>query len=249
MNGSSIVVLFTDFGLQGPYCGQMEAEVLKWHPSANVINLFANAPSFNSRASAHLLSAYTKGFPKGTVFLSVIDPGVGSRQRDPIVVFADDYVFVGPGNGLFDVVASRSDRVAAYKIVWQPSNLSNTFHGRDLFAPVAAKLAAGNLEDGWLAPIECASLQVSDDDLFEVIYVDDYGNAITGVRENNIALIDAKYAQIHGHLLSKQRTFADVPESQGFWYINSSGLVEIAVNKGSAADIFSLEVGDKIGFQ
>jgi putative tryptophan/tyrosine transport system substrate-binding protein len=107
-----MVVLFTDFGLQGPYPGQMKAVLYQMAPAAPVIDLFADAPVGNPKASAYLLASYAEWFPAGTVFLSVIDPGVGGT-RPPIILEADGRWYVGPGNGLFELVERRANVILA----------------------------------------------------------------------------------------------------------------------------------------
>ena len=142
-----MIVLFTDFGLQGPYTGQMKAVLHEMAPGVAVIDLFADAPVGNPKASAYLLAAYTEWFARRTVFLCVVDPGVGSAHP-PIIVEADGRWYVGPGNCLFELVQRRATSTAGWDISWKPERLSASFHGRDLFAPVAAMLARGEPPPG-----------------------------------------------------------------------------------------------------
>src|SRR6516165_12683945 len=131
-----MIVLFTDFGLHGPYTGQMKAVLHQTAPGALVIDHFADAPVGNPKASAYLLAVYASWFPPGTVFLCVVDPGVGGA-RPAIILEADDRWYVGPGNGLFELVQRRAAKARSWEITWKPERLSASFHGRDLFAPVA----------------------------------------------------------------------------------------------------------------
>jgi S-adenosylmethionine hydrolase len=139
-----MIALFTDFGLHGPYTGQMKAVLYQTASGVPVIDLFADAPAGNPKASAYLLAAYAAWFPAGTVFLCVVDPGVGG-ERPPLIVEADGRWYVGPGNGLFELVQRRAGAQRRWDITWQPDRLSASFHGRDLFAPVAAVLARGDV--------------------------------------------------------------------------------------------------------
>ena len=245
LSGVCVILLFTDFGLEGPYIGQMQGVLLREAPSVPVINLFADAPSFDPHAAAYLLAAYAPEFPGDSVFLCVVDPGVGGRRR-PCVVEADGRRFVGPDNGLFNVVASRAEQVRWWDISWRPVRLSASFHGRDLFAPVAARIARGDsvpgeavdpadrIEPGW--PPELA----------QIIYIDHYGNAITGIRA---ASVSGRPTLVVGrHRLRWARTFSDVAEGEGFWYENANGLVEISVNRGHAARVLGLSIGDRVHF-
>lgn len=138
-----MIVLFTDFGLSGPYIGQMKAVLAREAPGVPLIDLFSDAPAFDPISSAYLLAAYAPEFPAGTVFLCVVDPGVGG-ERAALAVQADSRWFVGPDNGLMAVAAARAERSRRFfRIDWRPPSLSASFHGRDLFAPVAALLARG----------------------------------------------------------------------------------------------------------
>src|SRR5262245_30636537 len=142
-----MILLFTDFGLAGPYTGQMKAVLRQRAPEIPAIDLFADAPMQNPKAAAYLLAAYAAWFPSGSVFLCVVDPGVGG-ERPPVMVKADGRWFVGPGNGLFEIVMRRAQSAEAWEIAWQPEHLSASFHGRDLFAPVAAMIAKGEAAPG-----------------------------------------------------------------------------------------------------
>jgi hypothetical protein len=239
-----MIVLFTDFGVTGPYLGQMKAVLYSAAPKAPIIDLFADAPNFDSVAAGYLLAAYVSEFPVGTVFLGVVDPGVGSSSRCPIVAEIDGRYFVGPDNGLFDVVARRASFACRRVITWIPTRLSATFHGRDLFAPVAARLAANTLPLDWLADAEPFTLPAHDDELAQVIYIDGFGNAMIGVRASTLS--HERRIEIGGRELARAKIFAEVERGQPFWYENANGLVELAVNCGSAALQLSLALGDRI---
>ena len=236
-----MIVLFTDFGLEGPYLGQVKATLHREAPGVAVIDLFSDAPAFDPRASAYLLAAYVEAFPPESVFLAVVDPGVGTAWRRPVVLRAMERWLVGPDNGLFQVVASRAQDAAMWDIAWRPERLSATFHGRDLFAPVAARLARGEVPPGERA--ELAS-RLHDDwpaDLAEIVYIDRYGNAMTGLRA--ALLPGGTRLKVNRQTVGRTRTFGDVPVGEATWYENSNGLAEIAVNRGHAAERLGLHVG------
>lgn len=242
-----MIALFTDFGWNGPYVGQMKAVLYKSAPQTPIVDLMHDAPTFNPRSSAYLLAALIKGFPKDTVFLCVVDPGVGSSERKPIILKADDYWFVGPENGLFNVIARRARQLECWDITWQPEKLSNTFHGRDLFAPVAALLANGrmyNVEQDYYP--EDRIEQGWDDELSEIIYIDNYGNCMTGIRASTVAK-DATI-ELANRIFRRQTTFADVPAGDIFWFENSSGLIELAMNQASLSKKLGLAQGNKLVF-
>ena len=242
-----MLVLFTDFGINGPYLGQMQAAIYAINPGARIVNLFANAPGFNPRAASYLLAAYARDFPEGTVFVCVIDPGVGTQARRPVVMNIDGRQFVGPDNGLFDILVIQSRHATQQEIAWRPHALSATFHGRDLFAPVAAHLENCSCPAEWLTPpVLCDKSDVAGD-LYEIIYIDDFGNAMTGVRAARVA--ENACLKVGGLKLERQRTYADVAGGEAFWYENANGLVEVAVSHGNAAVQLSLAIGVPIKFQ
>ncbi len=237
-----MILLFTDFGLEGPYIGQVKATL--WHEASDtpVFDLFSDAPVFSPKSSAYLLAAYTSAFPDDSIFLAVVDPGVGTAWRRPVVVRAGDRWFVGPDNGLFNVVMMRDEACQMWDITWEPPKMSATFHGRDLFAPVAAMLAHGEAPPGKSVDPEHRLHKDWPDDLPEIVYIDRYGNAITGLRA--AALPAGAAIEINGQHLERSRTFGDVTVGDATWYENANGLAEIAVNRGNAAEHLGLEVGN-----
>jgi S-adenosylmethionine hydrolase len=232
-----MIVVFTDFGLQGPYTGQMKAVLHQLAPAIPVIDLFADAPVGNPKASAYLVAAYAQWFAAGTVFLCVVDPGVGGT-RPAIILEADGRWYVGPGNGLFELVQRRATTTRSWDIAWKPER---RFHGRDLFAPVAAILARGEPPPGRPRKNDMHRRADWPDDLCEVVYIDHFGNAMTGLR----ALMLPRDARLvaTGRVLEPARTFSDRPPGSAFWYENSNGLVEIAVNQGRADRELGLTIG------
>lgn len=262
-----MIVLFTDFGLADPYVGQLHAVFACEAPGVPVIDLFHSVPDFNIRAAAYLLPAYTRGFPPDTVFVCVVDPGVGGARR-PVMLQADKRWYVGPDNGLFEIVKRRATEYECHVIRWRPPRISASFHGRDLFAPVAALLARGEIPDaesvshfperrstesmlvrGEITDAEFAELSAPADtpwpeDLAEIIHIDHYGNAVTGLRAMSVSANHT--IRVGGEVLKYARVFSDVPSGTAFWYENANGLVEIAVNGGSAAARLGLKPGDPL---
>ena len=237
-----MIVLFTDFGPGGPYVGQMHAVLAQQAPGTAVIDLFHDLPGHDIRAAAYLLPAYTRDFPPGTVHVCVVDPGVGSARR-ALLVQADHRWYVGPDNGLFHVLARRAHELECYEIRWRPARISASFHGRDLFAPVAAQLVHGVMPD--CVPVTLAP-PVGDwpEDLAQVLYIDHFGNAITGLRAE--CLDRDATLQVGNTTLARARTYSETGVGAGFWYENANGLVEIAVNRGRASTQYSITVGDPV---
>lgn len=237
------IFLFTDFGSSDIYAGQVRAALLQHAPRQPVIDLLHDAPAFNVKAGAHLLAALTARIPRGSAALAVVDPGVGGARR-AMAVRGDGRWLVGPDNGLLSVVTSRARKCEAYTIGWRPKELSDSFHGRDLFAPVAAMLARGARS---AAKLQKSGLAVSfgADDLREVVYVDHFGNVMTGLRAG--ALVSGGLLRANGREIPHARVFSEAPHGQLFWYVNSLGLVELAANGASAQRLLGIAVGDPIG--
>lgn len=248
-----MIVLFTDFGLEGPYVGQVKAVLHSASPETMVIDLFSDAPAHDPKASSYLLGTYGDRFPDGSVFLAVVDPGVGGERR-ALVVRTTRHWYVGPDNGLAEILirraggASVSD-VTVWEIIWKPESCSASFHGRDIFAPVAARLARGEKPDADkenFRQLESTLIRRPDwpDDLSEIVYIDRFGNAMTGIRGGSLER--GQTLAVDGNPLIRVETFTDVSPGDMFCYENANGLMEIAVNQGRADQILGLRIGGRI---
>lgn len=237
-----MLVLFTDYGWLGPYVGQVKAALHTQAPGVPVVDLMHDAPAFNAHAGAHLLDAMAQGLPTGSVLICVIDPGVGG-DRAGVVIEADGRFYIGPDNGLMSVLAARAQNSRIWRIDWRPDDLSDSFHGRDLFAPVAARIALGDFPHDWLVE---ADFQVKFDsaDLPRILYIDHFGNAWTGL--HGILVDRASRLRVGNAELAYKRVFSEAGKGEAFWYVNSVGLVEIAANRTAAAKQLGLAVGDII---
>ncbi len=241
-----MIYLFTDFGWAGPYVGEMKAVLSRDLPDVTLIDLMHDAPIFDPKASAYLLAALSKQFRAGDICLGVIDPGVGDENRRVVMLEIDDVCYIGPDNGLFAVTAQKSSRCVCHEIIWRPELSSYSFHGRDVFAPVASRLCR-NIETASRI-IQHASLIGFDwsEQLAEAVYIDHYGNIVTGISAKRcttkevlcVANYQIRYAQ----------TFSRVEVGGLFWYENSMGLVEIAANGVNAAALLSVGIGTKFSF-
>lgn len=242
------IVLYTDFGAQDLYVGQLKAVLAARAPRARVIDALHDAPAFDIAASAHLLAALAPRYPRGSVFCAVVDPGVGGA-REAIVLRADGRTFVGPDNGLLSVLWARARRRSCRRIVWRPANLSASFHGRDLFAPVAAALARRRLPAGWTRAMRAPSVLLGGEDRAAVIYIDHYGNAMTGLRAARRTR-NARSARLSvgRRRLAFARVFEAAPRSGAFWTVNSLGMIEIAAQRASAARRLGLKVGRRVAW-
>ena len=235
-----MIVLFTDFGTRDPYVGQMHA-VIRRRTDVPVIDLLHHVPRYGMRAGAYLLDALQRRFQPGDVFACVVDPGVGS-SRAPVMMKADGKWYVGPDNGLFEIVQRRARSVEVLRIDWRPEDLSASFHGRDLFAPAAAMLASGNIPAS--CPWSLVDARSWPDQPDEIIYIDHFGNAMTGRGADGLSR--GAIVRLRGSRLSAAQTFSAVEPGKPFWYRNSLGLLEIAVREGSAAALLQLSIGDTI---
>ena len=238
-----MIVLFTDFGLAGPYTGQMNAVLQQMAAGVPVVSLFADAPTGAPKPAAYLLAAYAAWFPVGSVFLCVVDPGVGTARRGIIVAAAGRY-YVGPDNGLFELVQRRATAPSCWQITWRPPAMSASFHGRDLFAPVAARLARHEPPAAMGGAIAPPVYRDWPDDLAEIVYIDHYGNAMTGLRGQCVP--ESAQLAAGDNTIRHAPVFAAAPEGAPLWYVNSNGLVEIAVNRGRADRLLGLAVGSPI---
>ncbi len=235
------IFFFTDFGVQGPYLGLMEAAVANVCAGVRVVNLMCDAPRHDPRRAAYLLAALEAWLPTEAIVVAVVDPGVGS-DRGMLALEADDRWFLGPDNGLL----SRVGRSARNRRLWvleaEPdARLSASFHGRDVFAPAAARLACGNKPR--LKPRQRTAIVGQDwpDSLPEVLYIDHFGNAMTGISPADLP--PSGTLVVNGRKLTRVRTFSDVAPGEPLCYENSLGLLEIAVNGGSAAAALGLRIG------
>jgi S-adenosyl-L-methionine hydrolase (adenosine-forming) len=240
--GIKRIALVTDFGA-GIYVGQMIARLSDGVPGLPIIDLVHDLPPFRPDLAAYLLPALVRDLPRGTLYLCVVDPGVGG-DRQGLVLEAGGDLFVGPDNGLLSRVARRSPGARVCRIDWQPPGQSPSFQGRDWFAPVAAALCRG--ESPALRQVAIDRLSGADwpDAVSAVVYVDTYGNLMCGLQAARFPA-DARI-QVAERSLRRVRTFCEALPGEAFWYENALGLVELAVNQGRADRVLGLAPGDRV---
>ncbi|MGV6817207.1 MAG: SAM hydrolase/SAM-dependent halogenase family protein [Thiotrichales bacterium] len=236
-----MIVLFTDFGIKDHYVGQLHAAIYAVNPTAPVVDLFHHAPVFDVQAGSILLEAFIEPISAPFICVGVVDPGVGS-SRVPVLITAGENIYIGPNNGLFSHVTAEKD-IEIFELE-EPRNISVSFHGRDLFANVAARYSLGLEIKKKRIPYEVAQQLNQNDYLERIIYQDRFGNLMTGVKKG--ALRKSALLKLGGLTIKHARVFSDVPEGELFWYENSVGLVEIEANKASAAVIANVRVGSEI---
>ena len=257
-----IVTFTTDFGLQDPFVGTMHGVVLSIHAETRIVDICHEVQSFNVLDGAWSIAQSYRYFPPRSVHVVVVDPGVGSQRR-PILAETDDYIFVAPDNGVLSLVEKREPsftvrHITAERYFLQP--ISQTFHGRDIFSPVAGWLSKGIAPEDFgpeitdylrlpLAPVQqvernrlCAS----------VLKVDKFGNLITNLTEGDVqALIPSAATSlkllIAGRVVTRVcRSYADGGDEEFFAIIGSSGYLEIAARQASAAEKLSVGVGEPV---
>lgn len=238
------IALATDFGAGGPYLGQMALMLAACAPGVPVIALSSDLPVHAPELAAYLLPALIQGLPPRTLYLCVVDPGVGS-DRDVLEVRLGDDWLLAPDNGLLAPLVSRTcGAVEVRRVSWRPEHLSASFQGRDLFVPLAVRLLRGDPIGG--VPLGSTPMVGLDWplDLPRVVYVDTFGNLIVGLRA--AGLVPHARIRVGAHSLQFARTFCEVPPGTAFWYSNAFGLVELAVNQGRATDTLDLRVGARV---
>ncbi len=249
-----IITLTTDFGPSSHYVGLMKGVILDTAPGAKVVDFTHTVPAHDIAAGAVLLESLLGYFPDGSIHVAVVDPGVGG-PRAPIAVQTRRCFWVGPDNGLFTEVAQHDPVTGVTRLTnprYHRHPVSPTFHGRDIFAPVAAHLANGvPLEHlgqpiDVLAPLELPQPIMENDQLtLHVVYADRFGNLVTDLRQDlfvqwagadhrDIGSFEVRIAQTRIPGLS--RTFSDVPVGQWLAYFGSTGRLEIAIRQGNAAE-------------
>jgi len=251
-----IVALLTDFGARDHYVGAVKAAVLSVFPSAKIVDISHEIRPQDIRSAGFSLWASYRDFPKGTVFVCVVDPGVGSGRRR-LILRSRDYQFVAPDNGVLSWVMYDGDSFEAFEIVnancFGP-RVSGTFDGRDVFGPVGAHLASGAPAERIGIAIDSVvsvetGLDVAEDGAVRsttVVHIDHFGNIITGLPATLLA--EGAVLNIAGAKISEIRTsFNEGDAGAPFLIAGSSGLVEVACYGDSAAEALSVSVGDSVG--
>ncbi len=239
-------VLFNDFGVGSLYANQLELGLRKADCRRSVVTLMSDAPAFRVRAAAILLRCLYRMIPEGAIVLAVVDPGVGTSRGIVALEHAGGWL-LAPDNGLAAAVPRDFRDVSAWRLDLRYfPDASASFHGRDVFVPAALALARAADVPG--SPIDVDGLAGWRDptELAEVIYVDHYGNLFSGVRAARLVETGIASATISGREVPFVRTFGDVDAGRPLLYENSLGLLELAVNQGSAAEMFGLTVGDSL---
>ena len=254
-----IVTLITDFGAKGEYSGAMKGAILGVNPCCQIIDITHEIEPQNIRQASWVLEASYSYYPPGTIHVVVVDPGVGTARR-AIVLRKEGYIFVGPDNGVFTRVLGKGGRISAYEITRRRfflTPLSDTFHGRDIFAPVAGHLSMGleprllGLKARELAAVEWPVPCLSRGTLTGVIlWADSFGNLITNVSRKEHGLeLERRRVLIRGrgwHIDQIHRTYGESRPGQPLALFGSGGFLELSVNRGNALKTLGLNPGDPL---
>jgi S-adenosyl-L-methionine hydrolase (adenosine-forming) len=241
-----VLTLLTDFGTADYFVGAVKGAILSVNPNAIIADITHEVPPQDIDAGAFMLLAAYKTFPRGTTHVAVVDPGVGSARR-PIIVATDEYFFVGPDNGIFTYIYDREPAHRTFYVTaehyFRPDP-SSTFHGRDIFAPVAAELSAGVAPEEF-GPAICGEIRIrSLEAPLRIIHIDRFGNCVTNITREKF---DGKSLTINGRTISVVRSFyGEAPPGEIFAIWGSAGFLEISINGGSAAQVLGAKRGDTV---
>jgi S-adenosylmethionine hydrolase len=262
-----VIALITDFGLSDNYAGVLKAVILNIVPNANIIDLTHDINRHNIRQAAFVLLSSVKYFPKGTIFVAVVDPGVGS-DRKVIAIKSKDYYFIGPDNGTFSMLWKDYPIEKVYSITnrkYMLDEISSTFQGRDIMAPAAAHLAKGVKLEDLGVPFNSKSLikipeikvRVDHNKMChaEVVYIDKFGNLITSISKTHVDecltgseidtnqfLFEVNQVKIYG----LSNTYSDVKSREFVAYFGSGGFLEIGMRDGNASLMAEARIGHEI---
>ncbi|NIM98774.1 MAG: hypothetical protein GTO24_12050 [candidate division Zixibacteria bacterium] len=250
--GKSIITLTTDFGTKDGYIGAVKGVIKRINPDACVVDITHRIEPFDVLAGAFALNNFCRYFPSGSIHMVVVDPCVGSR-RQPLLIQSEEFFFVGPDNGVFTFIYENErikDIILLSNKRYFLSQLSHTFHARDIFAPVAAYVSLGvDPKDFGETAKECHKLivpepQASENVLWgEIIHIDSFGNMITNIRSHLLKKTVAKIVVSKREIKQIARSYYDIPRKGIGALVGSSGYLEIAANQESAAKILKSKVG------
>lgn len=255
-----LITLLSDFGLKDPYVAEMKAVISTICPRARIIDTSHLIEKFNTRMGAFVLASASYHFPKNTIHVAVVDPGVGTKRR-ALLVETKRAFYIGPDNGLLMLAAQKEGIQHAYAIT-NPKlmlpRVSFTFHGRDVFAPAAAHLANrmtpsdfGPEIDDYVVPTFAKPVLKDGELTLEILHTDDFGNIITNVIGKDLEKMRIKPKNLLSIKLKNKslkirffETYGDVTRDVPLTLIGSHGFLEIAINQGNASKKFKAKAGD-----
>ena len=254
-----IITLLTDFGLRDAYAASMKGVILSINPQCTLVDITHQVNAHDIKEAAFILGQVYFNFPKGTIHLSVVDPGVGSA-REPILIVTKNYFFVGPDNGLFTIVLRRESVKQAVVLTNQKfflPEISSTFHGRDIFAPVAAHLSLGKKPETFGRSIK-SWCEISFPDpamkqgnlIGQIVHVDSFGNLISNIDRKNLLQFSRGYSFVvrigRKTVQGLKKGYWEAVKKEPIALIGSGGFLEISVREGNARKALKVKKGDPI---
>lgn len=249
------IVLLTDFGYQDYFVGVMKGVISGINPVARLVDLTHQIEPQNVKQASFVLWASYRFFPEDSIFVSVVDLGVGSARKI-ICGRIDSQIFIAPDNGLLDYVISEANETELYEVSERKfflDGVSTTFHGRDIFAPVAAHISRGAKLNEFGAKYTYPKVEkfysaiAEGENVGEVVYIDHFGNIYTNLLWDDLLLQEKSRASFHSRNITKFcRSYSDAERRSIVGIKGSSGLLEIAVNRGSAAAVLKAKIGDRL---
>ena len=258
-----IITLTTDFGTRDHYVSSLKAAILSVTTQVQIVDVTHEVPAHDIGAAAYMIRSAYAAFPPRTTHLVVVDPGVGTSRR-PIILSADNHYFVGPDNGVFTLIYESDVPARVFQITaehYMSPSPSPTFHGRDIFAPVAAHVSRGLGIENFGDPVEdpvkidLPRPKVTQEGLVRatVIFVDRFGNVVTNVTRTALEALMQKLGRtqirggVGGAAITETRaTYAEGPGGTPFFLFNSSDYLEVAAHEARASDLLGLKPGDTV---
>ncbi len=255
-----VITLITDFGLSDHYAGTMKGVILQRCPDARIIDITHQIPPFSIMAAAYTVDQSAPYFPGETIHLVVVDPGVGT-ERKAIVVEALGQYFVGPDNGVFTMILARDPQARVYEVANRDltaAEVSSTFHGRDVFAPVAGALVNRSVSPKEVGPVVLSPEMLRNLDPLrlgeaqwqgQVLSIDHFGNVITNFRSDAYLALVRKKFELHAGEIPVRTlaaTFGEVAPGELCVYPGSSGYLEIGINRDNAARRLGIKLSDSL---
>jgi S-adenosylmethionine hydrolase len=256
----SIITLTTDFGLRDPYVAEMKAVILGISQNATIVDITHEIEKFNIRMGAYVLASASPYFPRDTVHIAVVDPGVGTERRALLIETKQGF-YIGPDNGVLALAAKKHGIRHIYKITNKGlmlPKISDTFHGRDIFAPAAAYLANGTASEEFgpeiykiVMPKFAKITRRKDSWVGEVIHIDDFGNIVTSLGQRELKLMgitESLNIKLKDIILKLRlcKAYAETESQKPLAIIGSHNFLEISINQGNAAEKFKVKSGDKV---
>lgn len=253
-----IITLLTDFGEVDGYVGSLKGVILSINPEVNIVDITHYVIPFNIMSASYLVKSYAKYYPKDTIHIIVVDPGVGTKRK-PIILKTPIGIFVAPDNKVLSFIAAENKKCSSYIIEnkkYLPHHISNTFHGRDIFAYAAGYISLGTKPSEFGREIKSIQIDKRVNPIVdttriigEVIHIDSFGNLITNIQKKHLSKFQSSKltVKVGGcNIVGLSKTFSDVRAHELLTFIGSSSHLEIGLNKGNASKFLNVNFGSEV---